>query len=155
VSDSEKGADETAEGTSWLRVELHTRGRGCTLVLTGVLCTTSIAALEAQVDQLGCVPCDDVLVDVRGLTDLDAVGASVLLGLHHYVDGRGGHLHIAGASAQIAPTLHQYALEYTEADEALTKEIDGSAPAVQGAGPSAEPEAVPPSIIHWRPSATG
>lgn len=44
---------------------------------------------EAQVDQLGCIPCDDVVVDASGLTVLDAVGANVFHGLYHYVNGRG------------------------------------------------------------------
>lgn len=94
-----------------LRVELQSHGRTCTLVLFGVLCATSIAALEAQIDQLGCIPCDDVVVDVRGLRGLDPVGVNVLLGLDHYVAGRGGSLWITGAVGQIATTLRKYASE--------------------------------------------
>jgi anti-anti-sigma regulatory factor len=106
------------------RVELQSRGRTCILVLGGRLTGTSIAALEAQVDQLGCIPCDDVVVDASGLTALDPVGANVLLGLFHYVNGRGGTLRISGARGSIATTLRQYAVEYAEADDALTKAID-------------------------------
>jgi anti-anti-sigma regulatory factor len=125
---STAGAEnEELDPKSWLRVELLSHGHMCTLVLRGTLSGTSIAALEAQVDQLGCIPCDLVVVDVSGLTAVDAVGANVLLGLYHYVHGRGGTLRITGASGPIATTLRQYAVEYAEADEAVTSAIDGSA----------------------------
>jgi hypothetical protein len=52
------------------------------------------------------------------------VGANVLLGLFHYVNGRGGTLRISGARGSIATTLRQYAVEYAETDDALTKAID-------------------------------
>jgi anti-anti-sigma factor len=136
TSDSPVPEDDAAP---WLGVELHSHGRTCTLTLRGELRATSLAALEAQVDQLGCVPCDDVVVDVHQLAALDSVGANVLLGLHHYVDGRGGHLRIIGATAAIASALHQYALEYSEADVGLTSALDGSGPLP--ASPRTRPEA--------------
>jgi anti-anti-sigma regulatory factor len=107
-----------------LRAELRSQDRTSTLVLRGTLGTTSIAALEAQVDQLGCIPCDDVVVDVGGLTALDPVGAKVLLGLYHYVGGRGGTLRITGATGAIATILSRYAIEYAEADGELARAID-------------------------------
>jgi anti-anti-sigma regulatory factor len=106
-----------SDSGTWLRVELRSHDHTCTLVLEGSLCTTSIAALEAQVDQLGCIPCDDVTVDLQGLHALDAVGAKVLLGLRHYVDGRGGSLQITRATPAMATALRRYALEYCEADD--------------------------------------
>jgi anti-anti-sigma factor len=118
-------ADE--KGDVPCRVELQSRGRTCILVVSGRLTAASIAALEAQVDQLGCLPCDDVVVDAAGLTALDPVGANVLLGLFHYVNGRGGTLRISGARGSIARTLRQYAVEYAETDVALTEAIDESA----------------------------
>jgi anti-anti-sigma regulatory factor len=125
MSDLAKTPDDMTESALWFRVELHSQGRTCRLALSGGLCDTSIAALEAQVDQLGCIPCDDVEVDVRRLTALDSVGANVLLGLHHYVDGRGGRLRITGATGTIAETLRQYLLEYTEADEHMMRALGG------------------------------
>src|ERR1700733_1308076 len=124
MSDTGETVPEGAEPGAWLRVELRSAGRTCTVVLQGALSDTSIAALEAQVDQLGCIPCDDVVVDASGLTALDAVGANVLLGLYHYVNGRGGTLRITGARGPIASTLRQYAFEYAETDDALVKSID-------------------------------
>jgi anti-anti-sigma regulatory factor len=121
---SAKATNEEQKPESWLRVELLSHSR--TLVLDGALSDTSIAAQEAQVDQLGCIPCDLVVVDASGLTALDAVGANVLLGLYHYVHGRGGTLRITGARGPIATTLRQYAVEYAEADEAVTGAIDDS-----------------------------
>jgi anti-anti-sigma regulatory factor len=124
VTDRGTVADDGNETGPWLRVELHTQGRRCTLVLCGMLWGTSIAALEAQVDQLGCLPYDHVVVDVGGLEALDPVGANVLLGLYHYVHGRGGNLRITGARGPVATALRQYAVEYAEADEHLTRAID-------------------------------
>jgi anti-anti-sigma regulatory factor len=91
-----------------LEVHLEVLGSGCVLILDGILCATSIAALEAQVDQLGWLPCVDVTVDLGALRALDDTGARVLAGLHHYVLGRGGRFRIAGAAADIAATLAPY-----------------------------------------------
>jgi anti-anti-sigma factor len=90
----------------WFRVELNSDESCCTLILSGALRGTSIAALEAQVDQLGATCCDQVVVDVSGLTEVDSVGASVLIGLSHYVTARGGELRIVGATGLVGSTLH-------------------------------------------------
>ena len=92
----------------WLRVELDGDGRSCTLTLVGALCASSIAALDAQVDQLGSVCCDDVVVDLAGLFFIDHVGTNVLVGLQHYVSGRGGRLTIVGAVGQVALLLQAF-----------------------------------------------
>ena len=92
----------------WLRVELDGDSRSCTLTLFGALCASSIAALDAQVDQLGSVCCDDVVVDLAGLFFIDHVGAKVLVGLRHYVSGRGGRLSIVGAVGQVALILRAF-----------------------------------------------
>jgi anti-anti-sigma regulatory factor len=126
VTSTQETAKDRRASESWLRVELLGRGRTCTLILRGSLCGTSIAALEAQVDQLGCVPCDDVTVDLRELRAIDPVGANVLLGLYHYVDGRGGRLRVTGASDRIAITLRQYVVEYAEIDAGLADALLGS-----------------------------
>ena len=80
----------------WLRVELRSQGSTCKLILSGELCGTSIAALEAQVDQLGSIPFETLVIDVRRLTDLDAAGASVLLGLYYYAAAKGARLEMIG-----------------------------------------------------------
>jgi anti-anti-sigma factor len=131
TGDDASGADRGSG--SWLRVELHGRLDSCTLVLDGELRAMSIAALEAQVDELGRLHCDDVTLDLRGLRGIDAVGANVILGLHHYVEGRGGRFWISGPTEPVAAAFHQFALEYTEADEELTSTLDASA---AGANPS-------------------
>jgi anti-anti-sigma regulatory factor len=96
---------ETTELEPSLQVELVAAGPDCRLVLHGDLCGATLPALEAQVDQLGCVPCHAVIVDVGSLVGLDAVGANVLLGLSHYVTARGGVFHVEGASGHVAETL--------------------------------------------------
>jgi|GEM_PF-7044818 ABC-type transporter Mla MlaB component len=85
-----------------LSVALDARGTVCRLHLAGKLVRTSIAALEAQIDQLGCIAFERVVVDLVGLTGLDAVGVSVLHGLQAYVHGRGGTLEVVGRARWVA-----------------------------------------------------
>jgi anti-anti-sigma factor len=92
-----------------IRVGIENHGPTCRISISGVLSGTSIAALEAQIDQLGCLPCEQVLIDVSHLVAIDSVGANVLLGLRHYIDGRGGRLRIVGASGQVATLLSRHA----------------------------------------------
>jgi anti-anti-sigma regulatory factor len=88
-----------------LHVELQTLGTTCRLTLQGDLNATNLAVLEAQFDSLGRIPCHDVVVDLRFLTGLDAVGANVLLGLYYYVIARGGVFRITGAVDEISALL--------------------------------------------------
>jgi anti-anti-sigma factor len=88
-----------------LQVELEAMGTSCRLTLRGDLCDTSLSALEVQVDQLGCLPCERVIVDLRQLTRLDPVGAKVILGLYHYVVGRGGEMRVTEANGAVTATL--------------------------------------------------
>jgi anti-anti-sigma factor len=97
---------EFADPLRSLAVELESADRSCRLVLRGTLCDTSIAALEAQFDQLGCLPCDEVIVDMQHLTSLDPIGANVLVGLYHYVIGRGGQLRVISARGNVSAVLH-------------------------------------------------
>jgi anti-anti-sigma regulatory factor len=92
-----------------LSVTLLTRGATCRLLLHGALRDCSIAVLEAQVDQLGRTPCATVVIDVRELTEMDQVGANVIVGLHHYVVARGGRLWIEGPSDAVAHVLDSVA----------------------------------------------
>jgi anti-anti-sigma factor len=100
---------EFTEAAPSLLVELESVAGTCRLTLRGALCGTSIAALEAQVDQLGCTQCDEVIIDMQHLTALDPVGANVILGLYHYVVGRGGELRVTSARADVSATLHAIA----------------------------------------------
>jgi anti-anti-sigma factor len=88
-----------------LEVELDVQGPTCVLTLRGELCDGSLAALASQVDQLGCMPCEQVVVDVRQVTRLDQAGAKVILGLYYYVLGRGGVLRVSGMADEVADTL--------------------------------------------------
>jgi anti-anti-sigma factor len=88
-----------------LQVELDALGSACRLTLRGELCGTSLAALEAQVDQLGCLPCEQVIVDMRHVTQIDDVGGKVILGLYYYVLGRGGELRVSAVAGAVAETL--------------------------------------------------
>lgn len=73
--------------------------------MSGELRVESLAVLEANVDLLGSSTCDRVVVDVSAVTDIDAVGLNVLVGLHHYMLARGGTLGVSGASPAVASML--------------------------------------------------
>jgi anti-anti-sigma factor len=88
-----------------LLVELAVLGASCRLTLQGELGGTSLAALVAQVDQLGGLPCEQVVIDMGDVTVIDDVGAKVVLGLYYYVLGRGGSLQVTGMTGKVAETL--------------------------------------------------
>jgi anti-anti-sigma factor len=90
---------------SSLTVTLTAVGSTSILTLRGSLTASSAAALEAQIDQLGSIPCRDVVVDLAALDDVDTVGTGILFGLRHYVRGRGGDLTMIGARGPIASAV--------------------------------------------------
>jgi anti-anti-sigma regulatory factor len=100
---------DVADTPPSLEVDLQSAGADCRLILRGVLCETSIAALEAQIDQLGCLPCEVVVIDIRELTQMEPVGANVILGLYYYVVGRGGTLRVTTSCPDVAIALHAVA----------------------------------------------
>jgi anti-anti-sigma regulatory factor len=111
---AEKGANVMIDSlehckTPHFQVDLVSSGSECTLVLRGELRVASLSALEVKIDQLGCMPCQQVTLDMRRLTHLDQVGANVILGLYHYVVARGGALCVTGAGAEPASTLQSVA----------------------------------------------
>jgi hypothetical protein len=73
--------------------------------MRGELVDTSIAALEAQIDQIGCSTNTEVVLDVAGLTRIDAVGSRVVAGLDVYVRALGARLRVTGAHGQVAEAL--------------------------------------------------
>jgi anti-anti-sigma regulatory factor len=102
-----------ANGTStarhnWLRVELGSSGQTSTLTLRGTLSGTSVAALDAQVDQLGPAASERIVVDMSHLRNIDHNGARAILALHEYVSACGGSCRIVGANSQVAVLLCQY-----------------------------------------------
>jgi anti-anti-sigma factor len=94
---------EFEEGADRLTVELIIEADHCVLVLHGELCGATIAALEAQLDQLACTACHDVRVDLSGLEATDEAGLRVLAGLCHYVKGRGGEVRLEGTDQLAIP----------------------------------------------------
>ncbi|HEX4218721.1 MAG TPA: STAS domain-containing protein [Acidimicrobiales bacterium] len=88
-----------------LTVEFTSTASLCVLTLAGELNGTSIAALEVQIDQIGCSHCSGVVLDVSALRKLDSVGTRVLVGLDHYVQALGARLAVTGATGQVAEAL--------------------------------------------------
>ena len=90
---------------STLQVGFSQVESSCVLTLCGELTGSSIPALEAQIDQIGCAACEYVVLDVSSLTAIDSVGMHVLVGLDAYVHGLGARLTVAGARGQVAEAL--------------------------------------------------
>ena len=102
---SERDGTEDISGTTVLTVECSFTGSRCSLTMKGQLVVSSIAALEVQIEQIGCSQCEDVELDVSGLTTLDAAGARVLTGLATYVRALGAALWVVGAAGRVAEAL--------------------------------------------------
>ncbi|MDE3204849.1 MAG: STAS domain-containing protein [Acidobacteriota bacterium] len=69
----------------------------CTLRLRGRLDAQTVVLLSRHVDFLGCQWCDEVLIDLEAVTAIDRVGANCLVGIGHYVRGRGGRFRVVAA----------------------------------------------------------
>lgn len=103
-------AAEEAAVPSPLTADVHHVGALLVLRLEGVLHAGSLAVVQRQFDRLGRTPCRRVVLDLAGLTAIDAAGARLLTGLYHYVAGRGGHLAVVGAGPAICQALAATAL---------------------------------------------
>jgi anti-anti-sigma regulatory factor len=88
-----------------LSVRLETHEELCLLTLCGEVCGSSVGALEAQIDQLGCMRYLDVALDFSQVTKLDLLGARVVDGLRHYIEALGGRLTINGAREDLSRLL--------------------------------------------------
>ena len=97
--------DSSQTETATLSVEFSGKGPLCVLTLNGELSESSIAALEVQIDQIGCSGCEYVIVDVSKVTAIDASGARVMVGLATYVGALGAHLTVSGAHDDVAEAL--------------------------------------------------
>jgi anti-anti-sigma factor len=86
----------------------------CVLTLCGELTGSSIPALEAQIDQIGCAACEHVALDLSGLVAIDSVGVHVLVGLDAYVHGLGARLTMSGARGAVAEALALTSLKLVE-----------------------------------------
>ena len=90
-----------------LRVNLISDDTCSTLSLSGSFVAGAIGALWALIDQLGCLHFQRVELDLSDVVAIDAVGANVVIGIHHYVEARGASFAICGATADLAATLQQ------------------------------------------------
>jgi anti-anti-sigma factor len=99
-----------------LSVELRGGAATCVLVLRGALTSTSIVALEVQIDQLSCMDFDEVVLDIADLVMIDAIGANVLTGLYHYAEARGAQVTAIGASPEVASVLAATPLPFGDAE---------------------------------------
>jgi len=88
-----------------LTTSLYEAGSVTVLGLAGALETTSLAAVDAQVEQIACTDCRQLVVEASRLTDLDPAGVEVLVDLACAMAARGGQLRVRGATGQVAEIL--------------------------------------------------
>lgn len=105
VADPPVRAEVSASRGAALGVAFRHVGAVCVLSLHGALTADTLGVLESQIDRLGRTACQRVVIDAAGLRALDGAGASVLTGIHHYVEARGGVLSVTGACDGVARVL--------------------------------------------------
>jgi anti-anti-sigma regulatory factor len=105
VKESTEISGQCVDDGSKISVELSIIGSTIVVRVWGMLRSKSVAAFEAQADQLMSLPYRDVVLDVSGLTELDEVGEAVLVGLQNYVVGRGGQCRLVGKREAMVPTM--------------------------------------------------
>lgn len=102
--------DETHEQPGFA-VAFQQVGPLCLLSLEGDLHAGTVGVLESEFDRLGRTACARVVLDVSALVRIDRTGARVLAGLGHYVQARGGHLSVLGATPWVAAALSAEEME--------------------------------------------
>lgn len=90
---------------SVLTVSFNNIGPQLVLSTHGALIGSSIAALEAQIDQIGCAESSDVVLDLTGLVEIDAPGLRVVIGMAQYVRALGRNIEITGATGMVARAI--------------------------------------------------
>ena len=103
--------DDGNDGAPALWVELVVADEVCVLRMGGELGGTSLAALEAQTEQLRSAPCRHVIVDVAGLAAVDGLGTDALVTLQANVQARGGAMTVTGASGGVEMALESTPLD--------------------------------------------
>jgi len=83
----------------------------CVFRLKGSLNAETVSLLNHHIDLLGRRSCEQVVVDLAGLEKLDTVGARLIVGLAHYVSGRGGTLSVQGTTPYMETLLADARLE--------------------------------------------
>lgn len=75
-------------------------GPRCDLWLVGRLDAYSSVALQAQADQFGCEPFEEIVVHADELQALDETGTATLAALRHRIEERGARFRIDGMDAR-------------------------------------------------------
>lgn len=98
-------ASATTGDAPALQAQLTTQHKRCVIRLRGSLQQETVHCFASMFDRLGRLSFDQVIVDLKGITELDEAGAKVLLGLHHYVTARKAELIIWCADPSMATTV--------------------------------------------------
>lgn len=93
-----------------------------TLVLAGRLDSASTLRLEAEIERLCEAGMSKITLDLRALTDIDAVGVAVIVFRRKWARRRGCELVLIRGARQV-----QHAFELAGVAEALAYEEDGTA----------------------------
>jgi hypothetical protein len=97
-----------------LKVYVTMTGAECTLWLVGSLLGDSVYELQTQIDRLGSLEFETLLINCAELVEVDEVGSSVLSGIQHYAAGRGAGFLVQATPPCMAATLAQPGTDTTQ-----------------------------------------
>jgi anti-anti-sigma factor len=98
--ESGQSPQDGSEGAG-LSVWTHQHSDRCLLRLRGRLAADTVPLMDRHMDLLLCSWCEEVEIDLHGITEMDRVGARLLAGFAHYVRARGGRFSTCGASPRV------------------------------------------------------
>jgi anti-anti-sigma factor len=89
-----------------VRVEVHERGAGTVIALTGELDLASSPALEEAFERVFASDPSVVVIDLRQLEFMDSTGLSIIVKAHQTVEDRDLKLYVVNGPAQVERLLN-------------------------------------------------
>lgn len=104
-------SSQDGSGGAGLSVWTHQESDRCVLRLRGRLAADTVPLMDRHMDLLLCSWCEEVEMDLQGVTEMDRVGARLLAGFAHYVRARGGRFSTCGASSEVGRMIRAAEVE--------------------------------------------
>ncbi len=104
------GADAPEGDARALEAQFTTQHKRCLIRLHGALVQDTLHTFSSMFDRLGRLAFDEVIVDLKGVSELDEAGTKVLVCLQHYVEARRAELVIWCADAAMATSVSAHGI---------------------------------------------
>jgi anti-anti-sigma factor len=92
-------------GETQLVTQVSMQHKRCVLRLRGSLVQETLHTFSSIFDRLGRLSFDQIIVDLKSVSDMDEAGSKALLGLHHYVTARQAELIVWCADVSMATSV--------------------------------------------------